>query len=83
MQGWSLGFPVWYEQEIMHVVVIHPGGCLEVSSVCRVFQPEDARSSSACVCDCGGELMGVAQELRDVSSCQHGRDRVGLRKGAV
>ena len=28
-----------------------------------------------------GELMGVALRLKDVSSCQHGVDKVGLRSG--
>ena len=55
-------------------------GCLEVSSVCRVFQPEDVRAGSACVCDCWGELMRAAQELKDVSSCQREKKRVGFGK---
>ena len=50
--------------------------------MCRVFQPEDVRAGSACVYDCRGELMGVAQEVKDESSCQHGKKRVGFEKEA-
>ena len=53
-------------------------GCLEFSAVCQVFQAEDVRAGSARVCDCRGELMRVAQELKDVSSCQRGKKRVGF-----
>ena len=29
----------------MYAVVIHPGGCLKVLSVCRVSQPEDVKQA--------------------------------------
>ena len=48
--------------------------------MCRVFQPEDVRAGSACVCVCKGELMGVAQELKDVPSCQLRQKQVGFGK---
>ena len=57
-------------------------GCLMVSSVCRVFPNRGCRAGSACVCDFDGKLMGVAQGLQGVSSCQHGRKRVGLGREA-
>ena len=77
----ALDFQYGCDQEVMYVAVIHPGDVWRYRQCVGFFQPEDVRAGSACVCDCRGELMGVAQELKDVSSCQHEKKRVGFEKG--
>ena len=64
----------------MYVAVIHPGDVWRYRQCVWFFQPEDVRAGLACVCDCRGELMRVAQKLKDVSSCQRGKKRVGFGK---
>ena len=64
----ALGFRYGCDKEIMYVAVVHPGDVWRYRQCVGFFQPKDVRAGSARVCDYRGELMGVAQELKDVSS---------------
>ena len=76
----ALDFQYGCDQEVMYVAVIHPGDVWRYRQWVGCFQSEDVRSGTTFVCDCKGELMGVAPELKDVSSWQRGKKRVGFGK---
>ena len=70
------------DQGIVYVVVIHPGGCFGgVVSVTGFPIPRVLELVQHVHAIARGELMGVALRLKNVSFCQQGADKVGLRSG--